>query len=511
MSKSELKRLFALKGRSITTAHKSTIVVNNSYSKLENFPVEIVEKVKAALTYENTDVKKEKQRIFMSMNMAKRSSRTKLYYALKAQLEELPPEMTCWLMDFNQFPTGLLYLVSKTLDLGGFEGLYSIFDARVRPDPYLILRWANTPPEMRYYQKDMIMIASEKERGVFNAATGTGKSLLYLNLIKQKEVNTLVILPSLALLDQTYTSFVKYLGPKAVQIVDSAAVKKKKKLAPIRLCSVQTLVSLQKTGIIQDAIRDIDMVIMDEVHHFGSETATNLMLDFGHIYYKYGGTATFLRNDSRTMDLHGVLSNVLYTYPPAKAIEEGYITPVHMKIITVPGNPKSNYQKEYDINYCGSQVIMNAIKNVIGSIPGDEQILILVNRKEKSGEIIHEYLKRLKIENTYISGDDKKEVIGKTVSAYNDCKIRILIASTVIGEGVDVTSVKNLIYARGGKSEIEYTQAVGRAVRLYPGKKKAYIYEFLFTGTRFLEKHLRTRIEIFQRQFAGTIIKELAK
>jgi superfamily II DNA or RNA helicase len=135
-------------------------------------------------------------------------------------------------------------------------------------------------------------------------------------------------------------------------------------------------------------------------------------------------------------------------------------------------------------------------------VAGDnEQILILVKNKDKAGKIFHEFLSAYGIENAYISGDDKKEVINETIQAFNEKRVRILIGSSVIGEGIDVRSTDHLIMCQGGKSEIVIVQAVGRAVRLFPGKIKAQIHDFDFINTKYMRKHLAVREDIYKRNF----------
>jgi superfamily II DNA or RNA helicase len=164
------------------------------------------------------------------------------------------------------------------------------------------------------------------------------------------------------------------------------------------------------------------------------------------------------------------------------------------------GKPKIMYQKEYDELFCGNRPWIQNIANITSTY-GTEQILILVNKKDKCGALVHEYLKSLNISNSYISGDNSKDEINNTIEAFNDKKIRVLIGSSVLGEGIDIRSTDHLVMCQGGKSEIAIVQAIGRAIRLYDGKKKAYIHDFKFEGTKYLIKHSEEREQIYLRNF----------
>lgn len=478
----------------------AVILIGNSFSRLVDFDSTSLASIKKALTYKDAEVAREKQRIFMQMQRAKNMGNNRMYYGMKAQLAELPPETVCWLLK-DKFPTGHLNIVKEALRGVSFK----VLDKREPPGEYLTLRWDNRPPSMRYYQEEMTALADKHERGVFEAAVGSGKSRVITELIKTKGVNTLIVVPSLALQEQLFRTLVMAFGSSKVGIYNAASVKSKKKLKPIRITNIQAVAALSKKEQAHKLLEDVDMFIVDEVHHAGARTYTDLLGEIDHIYYRYGFTGTFLRNDSKTMDMHGFLSNRLYHYPPSKATSEGYLTPVTYVMTDLSAKAHRNYQKEYDINYCGNPRLLNEINNIIDEIPNDEQILILVKRKEKSGEVIKSFLEEQGIDCTYVSGDNKKEEINNAIEAFNDRKIKILIGSTVIGEGVDVHSTQNLILCTGGKSEVEFVQACGRAVRLSPGKTNASIYDFFWRGSFYLQSHSEKRLKMFQSHFEGEL------
>ena len=44
-------------------------------------------------------------------------------------------------------------------------------------------------------------------------------------------------------------------------------------------------------------------------------------------------------------------------------------------------------------------------------------------------------------------------------------------------------------------------QATGRLVRLYADKVKGYLHDFNFTGTKYMGKHYKQRLDIYDRNF----------
>ena len=476
------------------------LIIGNSFTELNNTPNNIYLVIKEALTYTDEGVTDEIKAIFGKMNYAKSSGNTDLYNRCRGRLKQLKKmEVVCWLKD-NKFPTGHLNIVKDILQMLGAD--YTEVQDRFVPKKSAILRWHNKPFEPRYYQKEVIEKAVSSARGVVESAVGTGKSLMMAYIIKQLSVNSLIIVPSRGLLEQMYQDLKVWFGAKNVDMVNSAKVKSGKAMKPIRITTIQTVASLLKTNEEGGLLGDIDALFMDEFHHAGSSSYTSLLKSISNIYYRYGFTGTFIRNDSKSLDMFGVLSNRIYHYPAFKAITEGFLTPLKVIRYNLHGKAHKQYQKEYDLNYCGSKEILKQILSIVENNKG--QVLILVDKKEKSGNKIKDYLWCHGIIADYINGDNKKEEIYEAIERFNEKESRILIGSKVIGEGIDIRSTDHLINAQGGKSEISLVQACGRAIRLYPGKAIATVHDFNFTNTNYLQKHYSMRINIYDRNFEPT-------
>lgn len=495
------------------------IEIYNSFSQfsgeLTDYTNQLIAKV---LTYENDNeaeikacfgqinrAKKQKEYAQKSGDPQKMEKARRTIAMLSKKIKHLEDtKLVCW---YNSpvFPTGHLNLVKKALDIAKIP--YQEFDRREVPTNDIILPWYNKPFDPRYYQSEMHEIAMREKRGVIVSAVGTGKSLVMAYLVKALAVNSLIVVPSRGLLGQLANDFNSWFGQHMVEDVTTARVRSNKPLKPLRLVTVQTLASLQKSGELSQLVHDVKALYVDEIHHAGSSSYTNLLAEIPHIYYRFGFTGTFLRNDSKSLDMWGFLSNVLYRYSAQQAIADGFLTPMKLHCYELPGVRKSRYPTEYDHNYCNNKELYRKVYEIVSSAKPDEQILILVNRKDKAGRIFHEYLLQNGIANNYISGDDKKDTINATIEAFNLKKIRVLIGSSVIGEGIDVRSTDHLIMCQGGKSEIVMVQAVGRAIRLFPGKEVANVHDFDFKNTAYMGKHWRLRKEIYARNFDCEFIK----
>lgn len=477
------------------------LYVNNSYCKVVGLPAEILEILKDTLTYDNQEVIFEIQQTKIRIGMAFRYKKFGMASFLKKKLVELENSVSvCWFNN-NSFPTGHLSIILEKLE----EIKYpcKIIDLRENKAEKCDYWWINPSPKLRYYQKDVLKLAEDLHRGIIESAVGSGKSLMMQHLTYKCRVPTLILVPSVDLGIQTYDSFVHYFGLGRVSLVQKS--KDLKKLNPIRICTVHTLNALRRKGELEGFLARVGMVCVDEVHHAGAKSYTELLPYFDHIYYRFGFSGTFMRNDSKTLDMFGFLSTVIYRYSASQAIEDGFLTPIQVVVHKINGFRGSNYQNEYNNNYCDNEDLRIKIKEIIQDNRKD-QVLIRVGRKDRSGKILSGFLDELGFENDYVDGDCDKAQVKTALANFNAKVSRILIGSSILGEGIDIRATGHLVMAQGGKSEIAVTQDVGRLVRLFEGKDKGIIHEFLFQGTRYLEKHLERRLEIYQKNFGGEVV-----
>ena len=349
----------------------------------------------------------------------------------------------------------------------------------------------------------------------FTVTHNSGKTDMLMRFVWQLGVNSLIVVPSKPLMTQLENQLIEHFGRRnVIRLTANMSAQKLRKMRkrPIRLINIGALASAQKKGVIGPLVEDVDALFIDEIHHAGSRSYTNLLEVLDHVYYRFGFTGTFLRNDSKTLDMWGFLSNVIYHYPAHRAIADGYLTPMKVYIHELEGKPKRMYQSEYRAHYCGDkkkrpEKLLKRIKKIFDEyVEKGQQVLILVNRKDQCGQIIHDYLDELGLENTYVSGDSEQDEIDDAIRDFNEKQINICIGSQVIGEGIDIRSADHLIMAQGGKSEIAIVQAAGRLVRLFDGKRFGHLHDFRFKDTKYMEKHQQMRKDILERNFAPKFI-----
>jgi superfamily II DNA or RNA helicase len=121
-------------------------------------------------------------------------------------------------------------------------------------------------------------------------------------------------------------------------------------------------------------------------------------------------------------------------------------------------------------------------------------VLILVDRIEHG-----EYLQSHIADSQFICGELKKKEREEIIDNIRNGSLSVVIATKLFDEGVDFPSMHTLILAAGGRSGIKMIQRTGRVLRLFQGKDRATIYDFI-DRTKYLFSHSKRRVNILKKE-----------
>lgn len=128
-------------------------------------------------------------------------------------------------------------------------------------------------------------------------------------------------------------------------------------------------------------------------------------------------------------------------------------------------------------------------------------VLALV-RRLRHGENIRKFLED---DIPFLKGEDDIDIRNDAMEKIRNRELRAVIASTIADEGLNLPALDSIVMAGGGTSKTTALQRVGRALRLFPGKEKAYVEEF-DDAAQYLSKHSNDRREIYKTEPAFNII-----
>lgn len=272
--------------------------------------------------------------------------------------------------------------------------------------------------------------------------------------------------------------------------------------------TVSTPTSLKShigTPEIQFMLNKWDVLICDEAHHLAADTFFEVV---GNIpsFWRFGLSGTPLdRSDGADMKLLAQTGPVIYEVSNKLLVERGISVPPHVEMIKItdPVLPLSGMGwREVHTKGIVENTTLNdtVVTKAIEHSQNNKQVLILVEQI-KHGDIIYKKLYASKCKNfEFITGKESTDTRTQALDDFKIGKIRILIATSILDEGIDVPNIDVLILAAGGKAKIRLLQRAGRGLRTNAGKDKLLIIDFAIFCHKWLLKHSMTRLKTYRNE-----------
>lgn len=271
-------------------------------------------------------------------------------------------------------------------------------------------------------------------------------------------------------------------------------------LAQVILASTQTLVAGRR-------IPEPSLVILDEAHHCGAEGVFRVLQELGVFEDDgpplLGVTATPSRNGGS--EIGDVFQHVAYEKTILQMMMEGYLADVRGIQVNVP-NLDLKYVRTSGGDY--SQQDLSATLNHDIALNAVVEAYVQHARERKTVVFAVDVAHSMALAERFrlagyaaasVDGSMNSEQRANILKDFSDERLRILINCSLLTEGWDEPSVDCIILARPTKSQTLYTQMVGRAIRLHPGKDDALVLDL--TGSS-EDKNLQTFTRLMTSQNA---------
>jgi len=413
-------------------------------------------------------------------------------------------------------PTGLLYIIEDICKRYQFP--YDIVDQRVRPDPD-ISGIAKIP--LRGYQEIAVDNAVRIGRGVIDACPRSGKTRVFCEIIRRLFLNTILIVPTDKIADQTLRTVEEFLG-KGIG-VHQVGLKNIENLTYIKVV-IATVATA--TDLPQSFYNTRKVLIMDEFHHSGSISARKIFKKAEQCYYRIGGTGTFSRDGADILDMYALLSNVVYKITPLELVKLGFLVPTKVFMLPVITTRVRGGGSSFMAGFGRLGIFENEFRNSMVSkvtqilYKNGKNVLILVGTK-KQGVTLKNLLvevlgsnreKRFGIVEN-VSAETDRNILTEILQSFEsrEGNVKIVIGTSLMAEGVDLPNADALVLARGGKGDVSLTQASFRVNTAVPDKKYGIIIDFSDKHSARLLKHSIERLKIYYKQptFAIKILEDL--
>lgn len=351
---------------------------------------------------------------------------------------------------------------------------------------------------LRPYQKEALVNWQHTNmRGILILPTAAGKTYVALKAISQLKEPTLVVVPTLDLIDQWRKRILDLLN------IEAGAVGGGENNVKMITVSTYDSAYLQAETLGNRFL----LIVFDEVHHLASQS----YMQIAEMYiapYRMGLTATYERMDERHALLPRLIGDIVYKVGVDDLAGE-HLSPYTYEKIFVELTPKE--QQVYDHNMATFRFYLKE-KGIVLRTPEDFQKFIMItgrdhhareallsrnralktalnseaklmllarrletNRGEKTlvftlhNDLVYAISRRFLLPAiTYQTPrEERKEILEK----FRKGEYRAIVTSQVLDEGIDVPDATEGYILSGTGSTREYIQRLGRLLRKVEGKR----------------------------------------
>lgn len=379
----------------------------------------------------------------------------------------------------------------------------------------------------RDYQLKAVEVAVNVGRGILDMSPRSGKTRTAMEIHRRLSLPTVIVVPTDRIAQQTLSVAESFFGPNyAVHLVGT----KPEKVA-VAMNRQIVVATAQTAAALEQGFYDTRLVLMvDEWHHGASKIySKDIFPKCDHVYYRYGMTGTNFRSGDDAMAMHALISNVILKVSSGELLQRGHLVPTRAVFLPVPARPRlRGVDSSFSTGHGKHGIHVHVGRNQLVTFAtyyallAGRKPLVLVGTKQQ-GYMIKRMLdkfvpaagKGCKLESVeFVSTDRPRPHQSEILESYlADQEVKVLIGTSLLGEGVDLPSADALIYARGEKAEVSLTQNVFRVCTSHPGKRDAVVVDFADRHSAKLMKHSHSRLDTYYREpiFSVEVLQDVGQ
>ncbi len=351
--------------------------------------------------------------------------------------------------------------------------------------------------ELRSYQKRAVHSALKYDQGCIISPTGSGKSIIGLEIIRQRKQRALIIVHRGELAAQWIKVIGEVLGLKAGFIGDGQWSIGDE----ITVAMVQTLKAREIE--VQAIAGGFGTVIIDELQHTPCSTFFDVIGHFAS-KYRYGLSATPQRRDGLEPIIYRGIGSILAEIPKSEVEDMGATVPATVYPIKTGFNPGTVNSWQQYIFALSTDTARNSL--IVKLAEESEGATLILTDLVSHAMQLSQMLITRGIPNTLAHGQIKKKDRAEMMQQVKLAQLTVG-TSSLLGEGIDIATWGTLIMASPISSTIKLLQCIGRVVRPSSGKERAIVHDLMddcgFSGSSF-----KKRFEIYKQNKIEVQFKE---
>jgi len=348
--------------------------------------------------------------------------------------------------------------------------------------------------ELLPHQEIALEKIAEKDFGVIVSPPGSGKTIIGLEIIAQKQQPALIVVHRKQLFDQwieRIQSFLKIPKREIGQIGNQ-------KFTIGKEVTVAMIQSLTRSEEISKIANSFGTIIVDECHHIPAKSFREAIVNFNS-FYLYGLTATPKRKNNDEKLIYVYIGNILYNAEQKQQIKENN---VKAEINIRETNLFAPFDYKIDMYETISRILIHdtqrnslIVEDIEKYVNRFKTILVLTERKAHV-DILNLYLKD-KFETITIHGDDSEQSRKIKLEQLKQGHYKIVISTgQYFGEGVDIDNLECLFITYPFAFEGKLVQYIGRIQR---SGKPPVIFDYRDTKIDYFDKMFKQRNRYYKK------------
>jgi len=242
--------------------------------------------------------------------------------------------------------------------------------------------------------------------------------------------------------------------------------------------------------------------VVHNCHGAGSDTFYDV-LDVMTAYFRYGMSGTPLdRSDGANLRLIAQTGEVLYEVSNRELIACGVSVPAHVEIkrIEEPKTTDGHYKTAHTKAVVQNDFLNGDIEQwVPEQVAKGLQVVILI-REIAHGAALEKRLRKHVPASLFISGEEETSTRVQALEDLSSGKLRCLIGTSILYQGIDAPNIDVLVFADLGKSKIAVLQAIGRGLRQRHGKERLLVRDYANFCHKWFTKHSLKRLQMYKAE-----------
>lgn len=364
--------------------------------------------------------------------------------------------------------------------------------------------------KLREWQENAFPLWWAKKRGIIKVVTGGGKTVFAIHCLKkyleeEPKKSILIVVPSIALLDQWYEGISLNFKNKDIALNGGG-----EQITDLSKVCITTIDSLK--NIISKVEQQSTLLIVDECHKIGTEKRGEMLAGNWHATLGLSATPERDYDDNFYIIIKRILGDIIFDYDYIDAREDEVIVnfkllyayaemteaendkykdftkKIQRRAATIGGNNMNDYPLKMLI-FNRARMVKNSKNRIPSGVKllqkykRDSWIVFTENKKQAKefNKIINKKGYKSAIYNTDLDNAEREE----NLNNFKSGNLNVLVSCTALDEGFDMPEADGAMILSASSSKRQRIQRMGRVLRITANKENALIVTVYSSKTEF--------------------------